>query len=171
MTNLEFKLADAQCVNDNLPDMFSILYSNMNAIMPTGHSYEEDFAVWRNYAVPAMQQENHKVVFFYADGDLIGYFQYRLITESSTLFMEEMQIRAEFQGSGVFSAFYSWLVRQLPAGIQTVEALAGKPNQKSQAVLELLGLQNVGENHTGKSFHYKGEYARLLERYLNEKQV
>ena len=62
MTNFEFKLADAQCVNDNLPDMFSILYSNMNAIMPTGHSYEEDYAVWMNYAVPAMQQENPFII-------------------------------------------------------------------------------------------------------------
>ena len=146
--------------------MFRILYDNMSAIMPTGNSYDEDFAAWMTYAAPAIQEKKRKVVFFYADGELAGYFQYSLNPESDSLFMEDMQIRTVYQGSGLFSAFYKWLVRQLPDSIQTVEAHSGKPNHKSQAVLEHLGLRKIGENLTGNSYHYKGEYSLLLGKYL-----
>jgi RimJ/RimL family protein N-acetyltransferase len=166
MINFDFIFPDAGMLEEKLPDMFHILYSNMNIIMPTGNSYDEDFAAWMTYAVPTMQEKGRKVVLFYADGKLVGYFQYSLNMESGSLFMEEMQIRTEYQGSGLFSAFYSWLVRQLPDGIQTVEAHAGKTNYKSQAVSEHLGLRKVGENRTGKSYHYKGDYAFLLQKYI-----
>ena len=166
MTNFDFISPDTGMLEEKLPDMFHILYSNMNTIMPTGNSFDEDFSVWMTYAVPTMQEKNRKVIFLYADDMLVGYFQYSLNAESCSLFMEEMQIRTEYQGSGLFSAFYSWLVRQLPDGIQTVEAHAGKTNYKSQAVLEHLGLQKVGENHSGKSYHYKGDYAFLLQKYI-----
>ena len=166
MKNFNFIFSDSCMLEDKLPDMFRILYSNMNTIMPTGNSFDEDFSVWMTYAVPTMQEKNRKVIFLYADDMLVGYFQYSLNAESGSLFMEEMQIRTEYQGSGLFSAFYSWLVRQLPDSIQTVEAYAGKINYKSQAVLEHLGLRKVGENRTGKSYHYKGDYAFLLQKYI-----
>ena len=165
MINFDFIFPNAGILEEKLPDIFRILYSNMNTIMPTGNSFDEDFSVWMTYAVPAMQEKSRKVVFFYADGKLVGYFQYSLNMESGSLFMEDLQIQAQYQGSGLFSAFYSWLVRQLPDGIQTVEAQTGKTNHKSQAVLEHLGLHKVGENRTGKSYHYKGEYAFLLQKY------
>ena len=149
----------------NFPAMFRILYANMSAIMPTGNSYDEDFAMWKTYAVPAIQEKNRKVVYFYAEGNLAGYFQYSLNQESDSLFMEDMQIQREHQGKGLFSVFYKWFVRQLPNGIQAVEAHAGKTNNKSQAVLEHLGLHKVGENCTGKSYHYRGDYSSILGKY------
>lgn len=165
MTNFDFIFADEESLKENLSDIFHILYSNMNTIMPTGNSFDEDLSVWMTYVVPAMQEKSRKVIFFYADGKLAGYFQYSLNKESGSLFMEDMQIRTEYQGSGLFSAFYSWLVKHLPDSIQTVEAHAGKMNYKSQAILEHLGLQCVGENKTGNSFHYKGKYLFLFDKY------
>ena len=79
--------------------------------------------------------------------------------------MEEMQIQPEYQESGLFSVFFSWLVRHLPENIQTVEAHSGKANYKSQAILEHLGLQRIGENKAGNSFHYKGNYSFLFDKY------
>lgn len=165
MICFDFIFADPDSIDANLSSMFHILYSNMNRIMPTGNSFDEDYSWWMTYRVPQMQEHNRKVVLFYADGDLIGFCHYSLNPESGSIFMEEMQIQANYQGSGVFSAFYSWLVRQLPDNIQTVEAHTGKTNYKAQAVLEHLGLFRVGENCSGKSYHYKGAYATLLEKY------
>lgn len=165
MKNFNFIFSDSGMLEEMLPDMFRILYSNMNTMMPTGNSFDEDFSVWMTYAVPAMLEKNRNVIFFYEDDKLIGYFQYSLNTEDRSLFMEEMQIQAEYQGSGLFSVFFSWLVKHLPESIQTVEAHAGKANYKSQAILEHLGLQRIGENKTGNSFHYKGNYSFLFDKY------
>lgn len=165
MKNFNFIFSDSGMLEEKLPDMFRILYSNMNTIMPTGNSFDEDFSVWMTYAVPTMQEKNRKVIFLYADDMLVGYFQYSLNAESCSLFMEDMQIQAEYQESGLFSVFFSWLVRHLPENIQTVEAHSGKVNYKSQAILEHLGLQRIGENKTGNSFHYKGNYSFLFDKY------
>ena len=165
MTNFDFLFPDSGMLEEKLSDIFRILYFNMNSIMPTGNSYDGDYDAWRTYAVPAMQEKNRNVIFFYADGMFVGYFQYSLNVEASSLFMEDIQIQPEYQKSGLFSAFYSWLVRQLPDNIQTVEAYAGKANAKSQAILEHLGMHRVGENHSGRSYHYKGNYAFLLQKY------
>lgn len=166
MKSVDFLIVERDRLEKNIPAMFQILYANMHTIMPIGNSYDEDFSMWKTYAVPAMQEKNRKVVLFYADGNLAGYFQYSLNLESGSLFMEELQIQAKYQGSGLFSAFYKWLVRQLPESIQTVEAHSGKTNYKSQAILEHLGLHKVGENRTGNSYHYQGAYASLLEKYI-----
>ena len=113
----------------------------------------------------AMQEKHRKIVLIYADDNLAGYFQYSLPPDSDSLYMEDMQIQSKYQGSGVFSAFYSWLVKLLPDSIQTVEAHAGKTNYKSQAILEHLGLKCVGENKTGNSFHYKGYYSFVRDKF------
>lgn len=47
-----FAFADKEDLSPILPDIFSILYGNMNAIAPTGSTREEDFAVWRQYLSP-----------------------------------------------------------------------------------------------------------------------
>ena len=79
--------------------------------------------------------------------------------------MEEIQIKKEFQGTGLFSKFYQWLVRQLPKDILYVEAYANKKNIKSQNILKYLGLVEAGENKNGNSFYYKGKYADIVDKY------
>ncbi len=71
-----------------------------------------------------------------------------------------------YHGTGLFSEFYKWLVRQLPEDILYVEAYAHKNNIKSQGILNYLGLTVSGENNNGNSFYYKGRYADLLSKYL-----
>lgn len=79
--------------------------------------------------------------------------------------MEEIQIEKAFQGTGLFSEFYKWLLKQLPNDIENVEAYANKKNIKSQSILEYLGLVELGENKNGNSFYYKGKYVDLLNKY------
>ena len=80
--------------------------------------------------------------------------------------MEEIQIKSKYHGSGIFRSFYSCLISQLPKDIRYVEAYSHKNNVKSQRILEHLGLTQCGENKNGNSYHYKGDYAVLSEKYL-----
>ena len=163
MRNVQFKYMTVEECDDILPQLFHILYSNMSIIAPTNHSYDDDFKIWISNIYPSMRDDFRKIVLFYAEGRLIGYFRYSVI--SSSLFMEDIQIISEYQGSGIFSSLYKWLVKELPQNIVTVEAYANKQNSKSIAVLEHLGLRCVGVNKTGNSFHFKGDYSFLHEKY------
>ena len=99
------------------------------------------------------------------ESELVGYFQYYINGDTKSLMMEEIQIKKELQGTGLFFEFYKWLVEQLPKNIVFVEAYANKKNLKSQSILKHLGLVEVGENKNGNSFYYKGKYADILGRY------
>ena len=163
MQNVRFEYLKCEKYDEILPQLFHILYSNMSVIAPTNHSYDEDFKIWISYIYPSLQDDSRKTVLINVDGMLIGYFRYSL--NLSSLLMEDIQIISEYQGSGVFSLLYKWLVKELPQSIETVEAYANKQNSKSIGVLEHLGLRCVGVNKTGKSFHYKGDYSSLLNKY------
>ena len=97
------------------------------------------------------------------DNSIVGYFQYNI--NANSFLMEEIQIKKEFQGIGLFSNLYTWLVQKLPQNILAVEAYVNKHNFKSQSILEKLGLVNSGENTNGSSFYYKGKYIDILNKY------
>ena len=165
MNTSKFIFLDKQKLSVILHDLFEILHSNMSLIAPTGNSYHKDLEGWRSYVVPDMQKEHRQIVLMYVDDTLAGFFQYSINVDTYSLMMEEIQIKKEFQGTGLFSALYKWLVQQLPKDILYVEAYANKKNHKSQAILVHLGLARLGENKNGLSFYYKGNYADLLNKY------
>ena len=161
----EFKFADKSQIEQLLPDLFRILHSNMSIIAPTNNSYNVDYVMWSSYLIPAMQKEQRQIVLMYVDNKLVGYFQYYINVDMNSLMMEEIQIAKEFQGTGMFSAFYKWLIEQLPNDVESIEAYANKKNLKSQSILKHLGLVELGENKNGNSFYYKGAYVDLLNKY------
>ena len=163
MRDVRFEYLNREEYDKILPDLFQILHSNMSVIAPTNLSYDEDFKIWISNIYPSLQDDFRRTVLINVDGMLIGYFRYSL--NLSSLLMEDIQIISEYQGSGVFSLLYKWLVKELPQSIETVEAYANMQNSKSIGVLEHLGLCYVGVNKTGKSFHYKGDYSSLLKKY------
>ncbi len=161
----EFKFADKLQIEQLLPDLFRILHSNMSIIAPTDNSYNEDFEIWSSYLTPAMQKKQRQMVLMYVDNKLVGYFQYYINGDTNSLMMEEIQIEKAFQGTGLFSEFYNWLIKNLHKDIMYVEAYANKNNYKSQSILKHLGLVELGENKNGNSFYYKGAYVDLLNKY------
>lgn len=154
-----FRFADKAALGPVLADIFRILRGNMELISPTGCSFEEDFAVWREYIVPAMEEDRRQMVLMFCGGELAGYFQYDIRGDSFV--MEEIQIKPEYQGAGLFGEMYHWLEDKLPGGLAGVEAYANKNNSKSQKILEHLGLRPVGENKSGSSYFYKGSWDEL----------
>ena len=161
----KFLFLDKQKLNEYLPDLFEILYSNMTFIAPTGNSYNEDFALWKPCIVSEMQKDERQIVLLYVDGLLAGYFRYYIDTDTATFIMEDIQINEAFRESGLFSAFYRWLIKQLPESLIYVEANANKENLKSQGILKHLGLKVIGENKNGKSFCFRGQYLDLVRKY------
>ena len=161
----EFKFADKSKLDLLLPELFQILHSNMSKIALTNNPYQYDYELWYSQIHPAMQKEQRQIVLMYVDNKLSGYFQYYINNENASLMMEEIQLKKEYHGTGLFSAFYRWFVKLLPNNIAYVEAYANKKNYKSQSVLEYLGLVKMGENQNGNYFYYKGKYVDLLNRY------
>ena len=155
----DFKFVEKNSPVKILPELFRILYDNMSLITHTGGSFEEDFAVWRKYIVPAIGEEQRQIVLMRCDRDLAGYFQYSASDE--VFMMEEIQIKPEYQGTGTFRALYLWLEDKLPKDIVYVEAYSNKGNLKSQRILEHLGLKPAGENKSGSSYRYRGRCSEL----------
>ena len=162
--NCRFEYADKNKMEDILPQLFEILYSNMSLKYPTGNTRDDDYRIWCSSFTHAMKDEKRQLILMVSNETIIGYFQYTII--ENTLKMEDLQTEKEYHGSGLFGVFYAWLVRQLPHDIQKVEALTDKRNIKTQGILEHIGLINCGENKNGKSYHYKGDYKALLYKYI-----
>lgn len=158
-----FQFADKPVGEPVITEIFKILRGNMELIAPTGSAFEEDFAVWREYIVPAMGEEQRQIVLMFCGGELAGYFQYDIREDS--FMMEEIQIKPEYQGTGMFRELYRWLENELPAGLGSVEAYSNKNNVKSQKILERLGLRRLGENKSGSSYYYKGSCRELWKSF------
>lgn len=163
-----FQYADKKNIKDILPLLFGILHSNMSVIAPSGSSYEEDYKIWLSNIVPAMEKDARQIVLMFCGDELSGYFQYYVNAVSNSLMMEEIQIREKYQGAGLFSEFYRWLVSKLPKDIKFVEAYSHKNNRKSQIILEHLGLVKSDENKHDNLFYYKGDYSLILKKYMSK---
>lgn len=159
----KFQFVDKPASETVLAEVFKILRDNMELIAPTGSTFEEDFAVWREYMASAMAEGQRQMVLMYRDDELAGYFQYDIRGDS--FMMEEIEIKPEHQGTGLFRELYRWLENELPAGLVSVEAYSNKDNLKSQKILEHLGLRRAGENKSGSSYYYRGAYRELWESF------
>ena len=157
-----FRFADKSAIDGLLTDLFDILYTNMSKIAPSGKTRDTEYEEWFSEVSPAMQKAPRQIVLMLDNDDIIGYFQY--YTRDDLLMMEEIQVKQEYHGSGIFGQFYSWLVGTLPDSLRTVEAFAHKQNTKSRGILGHLGLSEIDTTPNGL-LHFRGEYADLLVRY------
>ena len=81
--------------------------------------------------------------------------------------MEEIQMKPEYHGKGVFRQLYGFLLENINGDTGFVEAYANTKNIKSIAILGKMGLAKIGTNKSGSCFHFKGKYADLKEWYTN----
>lgn len=144
-------------------DIFSILADNMTAIAPTGNSREEDYNLWYDAVCDGLKREERQIILIRDNETLVGFFQY--YTNGDTFMMEEIQFKPEYQGKGVFRALYGFVISHIREDIRFVEAYANISNSKSIGILEIFGMNNIGLNKSGRSYHFKGKYSDLLEWY------
>ena len=146
-----------------LPLLFDILHANMSRIAPTGNTYEEDLASWLFCVSPALEKEPRRILLIRDRDEIAGFFQY--FVNNALFMMEEIQLKDRYHGTGVFGELYAYLTRIIPKDTELVEAYAHKSNHRSIAVLTHLGLEIVGENQSGNSYHFRGKYETILRRY------
>ena len=160
---MRIEFLDKAKADSVLPKLFRILHSNMNRIAPTGNTFEQDFDFWMSCVKPSLEKEPRQILLIYSDEDLAGFFQYYV--NNRVFRMEEIQFADPYKGTGIFEELYRYLVKILPADTLYVEAFAHKNNAKSIAVLTHLGLEIIGENKNGISYHFRGNYEKLTDRY------
>lgn len=163
MNSIAFKTLQPELTEEYLDFMFDILYANMSRIAPTGNTYEEDKAIWISCVKPAIEQGRRNVILILKKNYLVGFFQYYV--NETTFMMDEIEFKPEYQGSGIFTELYRYLVKVLPESTHYVESYANKKNMKSQAILKHLGLIVAGENKSGDCYHFRGDYCVLAEKY------
>ncbi len=160
---ITFRYLDKKSADKFLPTLFKILHSNMSVIAPTGNSYDEDFNMWHGAVLMGLEKDARQIILIYDDSEIVGYFQYYI--NAYTFMMEEIQFCKEYQGKGVFQKLYAYLYEVVPREIRFVEAYASKTNFKSQGVLRHLGLEMIGENKNGLSYHFRGYDPWILRTY------
>jgi len=161
-----FEYADKAHMEELLVQCFALLHANMQPITQDDRPYAQQYEQWFANVYPAMQKAPRQMVLMYHGEELAGYFQY--YTAGDALMMEEIQLKPQYQRSGLFGAFYTWLVGQLPQNLQQVEAYTHANNKKAQGVLAHLGLTNLPEKNDGPFLYYRGEYTALLKRFAGQ---
>ena len=162
---IEFSFMDKREKDALLPELFTLLYENMNEIAPSGEDPADELRGWLEAVSPALDRTERRIVLIKDDGRLVGYFQYYV--NEATFMMEEIQFERELWGSGLFAELYAFLRGEIPP-VPFVEAYAHKLNAKSQGILEHIGLERIGENKNGSCFHYRGDCGEMWSRVLKK---
>lgn len=165
LSNLAFEYLHKPQFEDFSEQIFNILADNMEVIAPTGNTREADYNCWYEGVSNGLKRDERQIILIKADGDIVGFFQYYI--NADTFMMEEIQLKPECQGKGVFRRLYRFLIESIGEDIEFVEAYANIKNNKSIGILERLGLENIGLNKNGCSRHFKGKYNDLLNWYKN----
>ena len=79
--------------------------------------------------------------------------------------MEDIQFKPEYQGKGIFRNLYGFVLNNIKLDLKFVEAYASTSNKKSIGILEGFGLENIGLNKNGRSYHFKGDFKDLIGWY------
>lgn len=166
LESLKFEFLNKSDFSANAQQIFDILADNMSVIAPTGNSRKEDFILWSDAVGDGLQKPERKIILIKEKENLIGYFQY--YTNTDTFMMEEIQLRSEYHGKGVFRELYGFILNSIKADLEFVEAYANMNNKKSIAILKKLGLINSGLNKNGHSYYFKGNFLDLIKWYENK---
>lgn len=165
---LHFEFLNKNDFNQHAECLFEILATNMNKIAPSGSTYNDDYIVWKEAVGEGIKKEKRQIIVIFLNDVIIGFFQYFI--NNDMFMMEEIQFKEEQQGkNNIFRDLYSFVFSVLPNNIKYVEAYANKLNDKSNAILLRLGLKKIGENKSGKSYHYRGNFSDLLAWYNRTK--
>lgn len=163
MKEISFRFYDKTQADDILPQLYDILYSNMSRIAPTGNSYDEDKQQWLSF-MKSDPADGQQIILMYVDNILSGYFQYSL--NQDTMVIEEIEIKPDHQRTSLFYRFFKYAVGVVPRDVAYVEAYINKHNSNSQTIAKKLGMQIIGENKNGGSWHLKGDLKEFTKRFL-----
>ena len=153
---IRFSLMNKQEKDAWLPELFDLLYNNMQSIAPHGLGYEREKEEWLANVSPALEKETRQILLCFADQELAGYLQY--YTREKLVMVEEVQLKSAYQRTMVFYYLCRALLELMPEEIVIIEAYADKRNVNSQGIMKKLGMQQVGEE--GGFVHLRGSVSQ-----------
>ena len=144
--------------------MFKIISENMNKIIKSKNSLDEDYKIWKESMQKEIQNEQKRWIIALHENIIIGYFLYRV--NNSELFLDEIQIKENYQGDKVtFIKLFSYLLNEELDDNVIVYAGINKKNKKSQGIVKKFGFIKYEE--TKQSFKYKTEW-KSFKNILNK---
>lgn len=164
MGKFSFRYLMAEETGVFLPQMFDVLYTNMTAIAPSDAGYDADRDMWLSYIQPALEQGNVKVLLMFAGEDFAGYFQYSV--RGDTIHVDEVEIKPAYQRTMLFYRCGQFLLADVPEGIRYLESYVNKHNRNSLSIHRKLGMEIIGENRSGRSWHLRGDVETISARFI-----
>jgi len=146
--------------------MFKIINENMNKIIPSENSSEENYKIWKNSMQKELENEQKRWIIALYKKEIIGYFLYRV--NDNKFFLDEIQIKENHQGDKItFAKLFSYLLNENLDDNAVVYAGVHKKNSKSQDIIKKFDFIKYEE--TKQNFKYKTEWKSLkniLNKYL-----
>lgn len=154
------RFLDKEREMDLLEQLFDMLRENMDAIAPSGLSFEEEKRLWLSCVRPAMEKAPRQIVLMFEKEKLAGYLQYYV--NGGVFMVEEIQIRKDCRASLVFVALWKFMARVIPEDTEVIEAYADRRNLLSQRLIYRLGMEAIGENEDGSCIHFRGSMKHIF---------
>ena len=137
-----------------LPQLFDLLYENMQTIAPSGLSYEKEKAEWLAEVSLALEKAPRKIIMCFVCGELAGYIQYYI--REQMLMVEEIQLKKKYHRTFSFYKFCKYLMSVVPDNLKTIEAYADKRNWNSISLMERLGMHPCELESDSPFVHMRG---------------
>lgn len=142
-----------------LPQLFALLYANMQEIAPSGNTYQQDWLAWQQEVAPALMKEPRQILLLSVQDELVGFCQYYI--HNGVFVIEELQIKPTHRSSVLFFCLYRFFQRIIPKDTVWIEAWADLRNQNSCHLMGKLGMQAVEILEQQGFVHYRGKLSEM----------
>ncbi|MEE3343695.1 MAG: radical SAM protein [Bacilli bacterium] len=139
-------------VLNNLDIMFDIISSNMENIIDTGNTKEENYKMWKDAMLDELKEKNKKWIGAFIDNKLIGYFLYKI--NPNNINLDEIQIIKKHQKDKcTFPKLFTYLLKdENIKDNYTVTTYVNKNNDKSKAIVKKFGFKILEERKNGNKY-------------------
>ncbi len=155
--NYTFSFLDKASADITLPILFDVLHLNMEKITPSAKTYEQAREEWTGKLRPAMRKDRRQIILMHHGDTLAGYAQY--YTNGSTLVIEEIQLKPEYQRTRLFRELCEFMKDALGDSLTVIQAYADKRNIASQKLMQSLGMKII--NTDGMFYLFEGKIKEL----------
>ena len=152
-----FSFLDKASVYNTLPVLFDILYLNMKKIAPSASTYGQAREEWMGQVCPAMRKDRRQIILMNHVDILAGYAQY--YTNDSTLMIEEIQLKPEYQRTRLLRELCEFMKDALGDSLTVIQAYADKRNIASQKLMQSLGMKIIKTD--SRFYLFEGEIKAL----------
>ena len=132
--------------------MFNIISSNMENIIDTGNTKEENYKMWKNAMLDEMKNKNKKWIGAFNKNELIGYFLYKI--NKNNIVLDEIQIIKNHQGDKcTFIKLFKYLLKDNNIKDNyIVTTYVNKNNNKSKAIVKKFGFKVLEKKENGNKY-------------------